>query len=200
MEILEFLQGGSKILVNALKTVFSHEASLKNCSRKTAIFAYFIFSKILKIELSPPRELDFGCFENCFGPFFRVPKILKIAVLRACQHSFSNVHALNLKICFFSVFMKNVVFSMFFNSFGPPGGVPGPPWTHPWRQACIQLVRGSSGGPKSTQNGPPRAPKLTPCGKDQGAKNSVFAWNIIEKLQSRNCNIRLLHFFENIEN
>ena len=101
MEILEFSPGGYKERVNALKTLLWLEASLKIAVEKLQYFAYFIFSKILKIELSPPRELDFGCFENCFGPFFRVPKILKIAVLRACQHSFSNVHALNLEIVFF---------------------------------------------------------------------------------------------------
>ena len=161
MEILEFLQGGYKILVNALKTMFSLEASLKNCSRATAIFAYSIFSKILKIKLSPRRELNFDCFENCFGRLFRLPKMLKIAVLRACQHSFSSAHALNLKIFFFLVFIEFFVFPMFFNSFGPPGRVPGPPWTHPWRPKCLQLVWGTSGGPKLTQNGPPRAPKFS---------------------------------------
>ena len=114
MEILEFLQGGREERVNALKTLFSREVSLKNCSRAIAIFAYSIFSKILKIKLSPRRKLNFDCFENCFGRFFRLPKMLKIAVLRACQHSFSNAHALNLKICFFLVFIEFFVFPMFF--------------------------------------------------------------------------------------
>ena len=66
-----------------LKTAFSRETSFKNYCRGTALFAYLIFSKILKIELSPTRELNFRCFENWFSRIFREPKIRRIAVLPA---------------------------------------------------------------------------------------------------------------------
>ena len=46
------------------KIVFSRGASLKNCRRGTTIFTYSIFLNILKIELSPTRELNFDCFQN----------------------------------------------------------------------------------------------------------------------------------------
>ena len=67
----------------SLKTAFSRGTSTKNRCRGTAIFAYVIFSKILKIKLSPARELNFRCFENTFDRTFREPKILKISVLPA---------------------------------------------------------------------------------------------------------------------
>ena len=131
--------------------MFSHEASLKNCSCAIAIFAYFIFSKILKIELSPRREPNFARFENCFGPFFRVPKILKIAVLRACQHNFSNVHALNSKDCSFYVFMKNTVFPMFFTSFGAARKAPrDPPLGASMSPSCLGELLGCPIDQKST--------------------------------------------------
>ena len=88
MEILEFSPGGYNERVNALKPLLWLEASLKIAVEKLQYFAYFIFSKILKIELSPAPELDFGRLENCKTRIFRRQKILKIAVLRAWELSF----------------------------------------------------------------------------------------------------------------
>ena len=88
MEILEFSPGGEEEIVVALKTLLWLEASLKIAVEKLQFFAYFIFSKILNIELSPAPELDFGRFENCKTRIFRILKILKIAVLRAWELSF----------------------------------------------------------------------------------------------------------------
>ena len=45
-------------------------------------------SETLKMELSPARELNLGCFQNCFGFIFRILKIMKFAVLPAWEHSF----------------------------------------------------------------------------------------------------------------
>ena len=88
-----------------------------------AIVACFIFSKILKIELSPGRELNFGNFKKCFCRNCWIPKILKSTVLRAWEYSFEDVHALNPKPIFFCNLMKISVFTWFFHSFGHPGGI-----------------------------------------------------------------------------
>ena len=57
----------------SLKTALSRGTSIKHCCRGTAIFAYFISSKLLKIELSPARDLNFRCFENAFDRILREP-------------------------------------------------------------------------------------------------------------------------------
>ena len=63
------------------KTAFSRGTSLKNCSCEAAIFAYSIFCKILKIEISLTRKLNFGCFQNWFGRICSGTKMHRIAVL-----------------------------------------------------------------------------------------------------------------------
>ena len=97
MEILESPQGGSTERGRSLKPVISRGTSLENCCRGTAMFAYFIFSKILKIELSPTRKLNFRCFENWLGRIFRAPKIRRIAVLPAWEAQFVDVCAFDSK-------------------------------------------------------------------------------------------------------
>ena len=87
--------------------------------RKTAVanmhfVPFFIFFEILKLELSPARELDFSCLQNCNGRMCWVPKILEIAVLPAWQPCFEDVHALTAKNWFSCEFAKNLVFRMVF--------------------------------------------------------------------------------------
>ena len=100
------------ILRKLLKYWFSLGTSFKNCSRATAIFACFTFSNILKIELSPARELNLGCFQNCFGFIFRILKIMKFAVLPAWEHSFWGVCAFNGFFIFCFDFCENLHFTM----------------------------------------------------------------------------------------
>ena len=114
MEILESPQGGNRERGRSLKTAFSHEASLKNCSRKPAFFLYLIFFEILKTELSPTRELYFCCFQNCLGRLFLVREIYKIAILPAWQPCFREVNVQKTKHLFFFDFLKILVFPMFF--------------------------------------------------------------------------------------
>ena len=146
MEILEFSQGGGTEIVMSLKTAFSHEASSKNCIRKHAFFRFFICFELLKLELSPTRELDLSCFQNCIGRYFWVTKIFEIAVLPWCQLCFEDVHALTTKNHFFWKCSKTIVFPMFFVLFCPPGTVPGHPWITPWSSMLpiwLQAVLGS---------------------------------------------------------
>ena len=114
MEILESRQGGDTEKGRSLKTAFSHEASLKNCSRKPAFFLYFIFFEILKTELSPTWELYFCCFQNCLGRLFLVRKIYKFAILPAWEPCFREVNVLKTNRVLFSYFLKILVFPMCF--------------------------------------------------------------------------------------
>ena len=85
------------------KAAFSHEAYSKNPSRKPTSFCYFIFFKILKIELSPTRERNCGCGETSIGRIFWVTKISEFAVLPACQPSFEDAHAFQKKNYYFAM-------------------------------------------------------------------------------------------------
>ena len=70
-----------------LKAAFSHEASSKKRSRKPICVCYFIFFKILKVELSPTQERDFGCFQNCIGRICWVRKRIWIPIWPTSQAS-----------------------------------------------------------------------------------------------------------------
>ena len=108
--------------------MFSRGTSFKNCSREAALFASFIFLKILKNELSPARELNFGCFRNGLGRISGTTQIPKIAVLPASQLDFWCVRMYKMKKCFLHDFAKIPIFPMFFNGFGVqkgPRGTPG---------------------------------------------------------------------------
>ena len=154
MEILELSQGGSTESVMSLKTAFSHEASSENCSRKHAFFRFFIFFEILKPELSPTRELDFSCFQNCIG-------LLSNENLR--NYSFTMMPALfwrcsrayNTKPFFLKMF-ENHCFSNAFCSFLPSRNGPRTPLDHPFELDVANLVPSCPGEPpgalKSTQN------------------------------------------------
>ena len=184
----------------ALKTAFSHGASLKNCNRKIAIFAYSIFCKIVKIELSPTRELNFGSFQNCIGRLFWVRKNCKIAVLRAWEPYFGNVQALTSRTWFFYDFAINLIFPMFFQGFGCPGGAPRCRWG-PLRVTLVSLnAPGAPRPSKMDPGGTPRAHQNRRKSVKTRTENSVFAWSIPQKLQSRKCNFCILDFLQSSEN
>ena len=155
MEILESPQGGSTERGRSLKTAFSHEASLKNCSRKPAFFLYLIFFEILKAELSLTRELYFCCFQNCLGRLFLVHKIYKFAILPAWEPCFREVNVQKTKHLFFLDFLKILVFPMFFLMFWASRRGPRAPLRRPWRP---QMPCVSQAPSKWTLGAPPGAP------------------------------------------
>ena len=62
--------------------------SLKNSSREPILLCNFMCFKILKIELSPTRELHFRFFRTRIGHIFCFMNILKMTILQAPQLGF----------------------------------------------------------------------------------------------------------------
>ena len=182
-------QGKSQVTKN---NVFAW-GILEKLQLQTCIFSFFIFFEILKIELSPTRELQNGGFENCIGRLLLVPQICEFAVLHAWEPCFRDTHVQKTKRMFFSVFLEILVFPKFFDCFGLPWGGPG-------RRLDVLGVPKSKPNP----NGPwghlrePRGTQISSNYGNQRKSSSRVGKSLILAISTNfPC---FIHFVQNLEN